>query len=77
MRRLLRQAEVLGDSRHPLAPTDQMNSLFLELQRVARPCLFRHRAFYVADLTRLWEALHAGKVRFGDCSTLIDFLLVL
>jgi hypothetical protein len=63
MQRLLRQAKVLGDRRHPLTTGDQTNGLVLEFQRVARPCRFCHVAsISFTDFTQLWEALHAGKV---------------
>ena len=32
------QANIPGDRRHPLTTGDQTNGLFLEFQRVARPC---------------------------------------
>jgi hypothetical protein len=50
------------NSRNPLAPIDQTNCLFLEFQRVARLRRLLPRASYVADLMRLSEALHTGKV---------------
>ena len=63
MQRLLRQAKIPGDRRHPLTTGDQANGLFLEFQRVAWPVLFSSfRPHPLADLTRLWEALHGGKV---------------